>query len=361
MQFKGLAENWLVKQRNRHALGKIKAASLSTFEQRVRAHLLPALGDLDIELIRNGVVKAFAENLAVKLGPKTTRECVTLVKMILESHVDPDGEPILDLKWRSAFIFEGVRDVGKQKQQTIRSDKLNAILRNQEIKHRDRVLIALAGSTGLRISELLALRYRGGEEATTWDGAGAVHVRRSIWKGQEQAPKTEASIRQVDIDAPTAKMLETFCLAENKKPGDFIFANRQGKPMMRAHVHHHILAPAGVPGAHSLRRRRATHLDERGTPRALVSAWLGHSTKGEGTSALYIKSQENEEFRRQHCERVGTGLDLDAAILPQRKQVTESKPRHDESAAPELEKRKEEIPCQTTEPDLPLSETTAAV
>jgi integrase len=318
MLFGELAERYLAHLNKRLELGKIKPASLDTFVQRTRTHVIPALGALDILEVRNGKVKAFAEMLATKLSRKTVQECVMLVKMILEAHVDPDGEPLLDLKWNNRFIFQDVKDIGQQKQPTISQDDLNAVLKNQEIKVRDRVLIALAGSTGLRISELLALRYLGGSRSTTWDAGDMIHVRKSIFKGQLQEPKTKASVRDIDISAPAVKMLEIFCQAENKKPGDYIFA-KGGKPMTRSDVHHGILAPVGIPGAHSLRRRRATHLDEQGTPRALVSAWMGHSTKGEGMSSLYIKSQENLQFRRQHCERVGTGLDLVAAILPQSK------------------------------------------
>ena len=119
MLMKELIEQWTAKQQKRVGLGKLKPASLDTFTSRVNTWILPHLGELEIETIRNGVVKQFAETISQKLGPKTTREVVALVKQILESHVNADGEPILDLKWRTGFIFENMKKIGKQHQPTI--------------------------------------------------------------------------------------------------------------------------------------------------------------------------------------------------------------------------------------------------
>lgn len=329
MQFKDLAEAWLTKQRNRAALGKMKPASLATFEQRVNSHILPGLGNSEIEtksivedsekreiqFFRPSVIKAFAESLV--LGPKTTHEVCALVKAILESSTDSEGEPTIQVKWRPSFIFENVREIGRQKQPTIGQDALNSIITDRSIRERDRVLIALAASTGMRVGEILALRYQGDETSTTWDAeAGAIQVRQSVWKGQLQEPKTDSAIRQIDISSPVVKMLSEFC--QGKKPGEFIFPNASGKPMQRSYIHQQILVPAGVPGAHSLRRYRASWADEQRMPRSLLCAWLGHSSKGAEITNLYIKSAENKNFRREWAERIGTGLEIASANLPQR-------------------------------------------
>ncbi len=158
---------------------------------RASTWILPHLGELEMQSVRNGVVKQFAETISQKLGPKTTCEVVALVKMILESHVNEDGEPILDLKWRTGFIFENVANVGRQSQPTITRDALNAVIRNRSIKVRDRVFIALAASTGMRVGELLGLKIDGGEDDTSWVSAENVtRVRISIYRGQLQLPKT---------------------------------------------------------------------------------------------------------------------------------------------------------------------------
>jgi len=339
MIFRELAEAWLTKQRNRATLGKMKPASLSTFEQRVRTHILPGLGEVEIEtksivedgekreiqFFRPSVIKTFAESLTGNLGPKTIREVLMLVKAILEGSTDSEGEPSIQVKWRPPFIFENVREVGQQKQPTISQDALNSIIKDRSIRVRDRVLIALGAATGMRIGEILALRFEGGDKSTTWDSADAIHVRQSIWNGQIQLPKTDPSIRQIDISSAVVKMLSEFCAGKN--PGEFIFPNTSGEPMQRSYVHHQILTPVGVPGAHSLRRYRATWADEQGTPRSLLCVWIGHSSNGDGAwesesarvdsgmTNTYIKSAENQAYRRKWCERIGTGLEIAVATL----------------------------------------------
>ena len=311
MLMRELIDQWLAKLRKRIELGKLKPASLDTFVSRVNTHILPNLGDVDIESIRNGRVKEFAETIAQELGPKTTREVVALVKQILESHVNEDGEPILDLKWRTGFIFENIKKIGKQHQPTISKDALNTVIGNRSIKVRDRVLIALAGSTGLRVGELIALRIDGGEEDTCWVPAeNLIRVRKSIYRGQLQLPKTEASQRVIDLSTPLQDMLAEF--AKGRQPREFLFATRSGKPLEPSHVRKYIMLPNGIQGAHVLRRSRMTWLEEQGCPRGLRDVWMGHA--GIGTASKYDKTAEDREFRRKQVERIGTGLNLADAL-----------------------------------------------
>src|ERR1700737_3355200 len=107
MLMKELTNQWLAKLQRRLELGKLKPASLAAFTSYTNKWILPHLGEHEIEFIRNGKVKEFAESLvAAGKGTKTTREIIALVRQILESYVNEDGEPILDLKWRTSFIFE---------------------------------------------------------------------------------------------------------------------------------------------------------------------------------------------------------------------------------------------------------------
>lgn len=314
MLMKDLIEQWKAKLRKRVELGKLKPASLDTFTSRTSTWILPHLGELEIESIRNGRVKEFAETISQKLGPKTTREVVGLVKMILESHVNADGEPLLDLRWRTDFIFENVKEIGRQSQPTISRDALNAVLRNRRMKVRDRVLIALAASTGMRIGELLALKINGGEEDTSWvPTENVIRVRKSFYRGRLQLPKTESSQRLIDLSSPLQNMLAEF--ARGRQPGELLFATRTGKPLEPSHVRRYIMLPNGIQGAHVLRRFRSTWCEEQGTPRSLLDAWIGHSNGN--VTDRYIKSAEDREFRRKQVDRIGTGLNLADAVAPQ--------------------------------------------
>jgi integrase len=315
MQFKDLAEAWLTKLQKRQELGKIKPASLATFTSRVRLHAIPALGTLEVQDMRNGRVKEFAELMALKFSPKSVRENVALVKAVLQSHVNEDGEPILDLsKWNNRFVFENVKDVRNQRRPTINREALNEILANRTLKIPIRVFIALAAATGMRRGELLAARYAGDDQSTTWDKeASAIFVRKSIWGGKEQEPKSKAGIREINVSSSVNKMLSEYVELEKKQPGEYLFCTKGGKPFTPTTVNDRIVKPNGIPGAHSLRRYRAAWLDSVGAPRNFLRELMGHSLAGDVTD-LYI-GKKDETYRRQWVERIGTGLDLASVTL----------------------------------------------
>jgi integrase len=256
------------------------------------------------------VVKSFAESLATaKLGPKTIREVVAVVKMILESHVNADGEPLLTLSWNHDFVFQDIPNVGKQHQPAATKNQINAVLKNKQVKARDKVLITLAASTGLRVGEILALRVGG-----SWKNDGVIRVTQSIWKGKTQLPKTASSLREINLAPSTNAMLAEF--TADMPQGAFIFATRTGKPLDAAHIRKYILKPTGIPGMHSLRRYRATFLREKNVPYELIQAWLGHA-RGQDVTERYSKLDEDQELRTAWAERVGTGLDLSLATKSQ--------------------------------------------
>jgi integrase len=129
-------------------------------------------------------------------------------------------------------------------------------------------------------------------------------VRKSVYLGQLQLPKTLAAIRDVDLSTAVQNMLIEF--SKGRQPGEFVFVTKTGKPLDPSHVQRFITTKNGVPGAHALRRYRVTWLETQGCPRGLEAAWIGHSN-GDIT-ARYDKTAEDREFRRKQVERIGTGL-----------------------------------------------------
>jgi integrase len=337
--FKELAERWLLRLQKRVELQKLKPASLAAFTSRVRTHAIPALGEIDVLEIKNGKVREFAEALAVKLGPKSVRENIAVLKMVLQSYVDENGEYLIDLsKWRANFIFENVKDVKDQKRPTISGEALDAIIANLDLRVCDRVFVALAASTGLRRGELLAVRYAAGNRSSSWDKeASAIFVRRSIWSGKSQSPKSDAAVRRIDLATSVNEMLTAYVEVEKKNPGDYLFCTRTGKPLTPSCVNERIVKPNKIPGMHSTRRYRARWLDQRGCPRNLLAEWLGHNLTSNVTD-LYIGTAD-EAYRREWAEKIGTGLDLAAATLPvsKPKAAKPRKTRKNVVAAPAVE------------------------
>ena len=140
----------------------------------------------------------------------------------------------------------------------------------------DRALYTLAGFTGLRLGELLALR---------WDdlsfSARLVHVRRSYTRGQVKTPKS-GRVRSVPmIDQVIAPLDALSQRGQFTAPKDLVFANIVGDPIDESALRRRFYAALDRAGLkrvrlHDLRHSycslavRAYRLDE-------VKAYAGHA------------------------------------------------------------------------------------
>jgi integrase len=288
---------------------RAKPATIATYESYARTHVLPMLGDVNLGDFTNGPMKRFVQDLNDKeLSPKSVKEIASFVRAVVASAVDQEGNKIFPRQWNHDFI--DAIPVTAQLQPVASKEKLQALLNNQAIKVRDRVFLALAATSGLRLGELSAVKIAGNcdSEDSHWNAdSSMICVRKSVWRGALQSPKTAAAIREVDLCQSVNKMLAEF--TKNRAPGEFLFATKNGRPLDPKYIRAYILQPNAIPGAHALRRLRVSHLREMGCNEDILKGWIGHGQGSEVTNR-YSKLSENLELRRVWAERVGAGLDL---------------------------------------------------
>jgi integrase len=168
-----------------------------------------------------------------------------------------------------------------------------------------RTMVLLDASTGLRASELTALRWQDAD----FD-AGILHIRRGIVYGVVGEVKTDASRSQL----PLVPLLAEFLLSWRKetpyaKPSDWIFASprMKGKKPYRGNslVRNQLRIAkekAGIPGPvgwHSFRRS--------------ISTWL-------------IENEENVKVTQELLRHAGSGTTLDLyakAVTPSKRRAQE--------------------------------------
>jgi integrase len=84
-----------------------------------------------------------------------------------------------------------------------------------------RVMVFVAATTGLRVSELLALRWQDCDF-----GAGEIRLTRGIVRQRETMMKTEASRKPVPLDKGLAEVLMQWrAQCAYNQPTDFLFAS----------------------------------------------------------------------------------------------------------------------------------------
>jgi len=156
----------------------------------------------------------------------------------------------------------------------------------------------------LRIGEALALK-----PADLSPDCRVLHVRRSIWHGKEQQPKTPNAVREVDLPESLARMLREY--AANKS--GYLFATSSGHPLAQRNVLRAMHATGKKVGLHAFRRFRTETLRRARVPEDLTTMWLGHSQKT--ITDLYASGlQKDQAWRREWCERVGLGFSLNGLL-----------------------------------------------
>jgi integrase len=153
---------------------------------------------------------------------------------------------------------------------------------------------------GLRIGEALALR-----PTDLSSNCRVLKVRRSIWRGKEQEPKTPNAVREVDIPELFAALLQDYAA---DKTG-YLFATSTGRPLSQRNVLRALHATGKKVGLHAFRRFRTESLRRARVPEDLTTLWLGHSKKT--VTDLYASGLQNDEaWRREWCARVGLDFSL---------------------------------------------------
>ncbi|WP_282804466.1 tyrosine-type recombinase/integrase [Clostridium tetani] len=189
--------------------------------------------------------------------------------------------------------------------------------------HKYQTAFTLALGTGLRLGELLGLKW-----SDIDFNKNTVGISRSIkritlinYEGErssqvlEQLPKTKTSIREVPIPSNIIENLEQYrekqllVKKENKdvyNDNDYIFSDKLGNPLDPKRIPRNfksILKKAGLKAIkfHSLRHTYATRLFEADVPIKTVQALMGHS---DITTTMNIYTHVMPEQKNKAVEKI---------------------------------------------------------
>ena len=295
--FRQQAEWWMesLPTRRRRPL---KPATVYGWQHCLDRWILPNLGNKLLSQVRNGALRQFVEILSVAgLAPKTIVNVVTVVKFVVASAIDQEGDQIHPRIWNHEFIQLPLVIKEKQNRPTIDGAEISALLKS--VNGRYATLVALVAGTGLRIGEALAVRTEDFDPECR-----VLHVRRSVWHRREQAPKTANAIRLVDIPAVLAQVLRGY----TEGMDGYLFTTRAGRVLDPRNSLKALHGAGNRGGFHAFRRFRFAVLRRAGVPENLIKQWLGHSQNLIDLYAAQLRYDET--YRREWCERAGLGFEL---------------------------------------------------
>jgi integrase len=301
--FRDFVEEW-----KGQALPALKYATQIHYEYVINIHLLPAFGNVQLRLISRDSIQTLLANKLKNLSWRTVKHIRTTLGTILgtaEVWGYIEDNPVR----KTRLPRRGPRT----ERQVLSPEQLQLLL--ETLPEPSSSLVWLLVLTGLRIGELLALRWQDVDLS-----AGVLRVRRTLYEGHFDEPKTRSSNRIVPL-GPTGIAILTSRKPEATDTEALVFGSQKGTTLCRRHVSNRQLAPIckalGLPRIswHCLRHCNATLLDSVGTPLGTVQALLGHSSP-EITREIYLHSLPADA--RDAVERVEALL-----IGPKRTQIEE--------------------------------------
>lgn len=299
--FKAQAAKWIayVSTRRRKP---VKPATLRGWQAALDNWLLPHLGDKMLADISNAALREMVEKMeAGGLVAKTIVNYTQVVKMVLASAVDAEGDQLYPRKWNHDFVGMPIIRKEEQERPTVTVVEVEQILAAS--KRRYAVLFAVLAGTGLRIGEALGLKV-----TDLSPDCRVVYVRRSIWCGKEQLPKTPNAVREVDIPGSLAQLLKEHAAGKT----GYLFGTRNGTALEQRNVLGWLHETKKV-GFHAFRRFRTETLRRARCPEDLIRFWLGHSNKS--ITDLYADGLKGDTaWREEWAGRVGLGFSLNGLL-----------------------------------------------
>jgi integrase len=280
--FADYAAEWIESYQGRTSRG-IRPETLDDYRADLEDRAVPFFGRTQLAAIEPRDVKRYAAQLAGRgLSPGSVRNLLAPVRALLATAFEEGlirSNPAAGLR-----IIQRVEEADEPQTKALTTDELRTLL--DEVPDDWRPFFTFLAHSGLRISEAIALTW-----ADVDFGKRRVDVRRRLYRGRLDSPKSRYGRRAVPISAGLSQTLWRLRGASADEAP--VFASRAGGFLDSSNVAARVLKPAarraGVPwaGFHTFRHTCATTLFRSGLNAKQVQMWLGHHSPA-FTLARYV-------------------------------------------------------------------------
>jgi integrase len=241
---------------------RLKPTTQRDHETILRVHLVPALGEKQLDTITTGDVQRLKAALSER-SAKTTNNVLVVLSVLLKAALAwglidklPCAIKLLRVPkpaagFHDAEAFERLVDAARRDEQTY-------------------LVVLLGGEGGLRLGEILALEWRDVDLTKR-----QLCVERSEWRGHVTTPKG-GRLRYV----PLTKRLTEALRAARHLRGARVLSTSDGEPLSQKAIHVKIRQAARRanvrPGVHILRHTFCSHLAMKGAPARAIQELAGH-------------------------------------------------------------------------------------
>lgn len=237
-------------------------------------HVLPYFGDRRLgEITKQDVQQFVAEKFRQELAWQTVRNAWITLSSVLESAVEYEYVSVNPARG-AKFPPQSVRPEAR----LLTAKEFKRLL--HELSEPFKTMVTLAAVTGLRIGELLALRW-----AALDFEARTLRVAESVFQGNFQSPKSDKSIRTIPLGPLACRLLlEHRRLSLRRAPQALVFPREDQTPYREPNLLQQVLQPAAAAAGlghltwHQLRHVHASVLHDLGVPVKITQTQLGHAS-----------------------------------------------------------------------------------
>lgn len=272
------AEEWLASK------ARIAPRTREIYALQLRLHVLPevsegtpALGDMNLSDLTPELVRSWYAALARARGQSVAAKAYGRLRQLMIQAVKDDRIP------KNPCRIDGGAVERHPEQRFAGLPELYEVA--GAVPERYRALVLMAGYTGLRQGELLALRRRDIDLLHGWVSVTRKRLRLASGEVIEDDPKSEAGRRKVAMPAPLVRELDThLTLFGSPDAGAYLFTAETGTPIERSNFRMRVWLPAteavGLPGLrfHDLRHTAGTLAARTGATTKELMARLGHAS-----------------------------------------------------------------------------------
>ena len=286
--FADAAEEWL--RYIEHDRGR-KPSTVSGYRSIVGSELLPNFGDLALESITPAAIESWQASMTQ--APSTRTKALVLMHGIFER-----ARKVWSLPSNPVADVEKPPVTRSGDLQVFSPEEVWALVR-AAANDEDGALFLTAAFTGLRMGELLALRWRDVDFV-----GSAVRVRASYYAGHLTTPKS-GKVRAVPLAPDVATALAQLGKRDNwVGAGDLVFAGAAGDYLDGSALRRRYklsLKAAGLPALrfHDLRHTFGTRMIAKADIRR-VQEWMGHADVQ--TTMRYLHYAPRDEDARLVAE-----------------------------------------------------------
>jgi integrase len=245
-----------------------KPSTQVTIRSHLRKHLVPHFGHLQMREIELEEVQRFVSS--VKVSAKTAKNLFATMQMLWKSarawgYVAHDAVSgvVLPRRHRVSRRFFSLEEIQRILEAT--SEPLHTFY-------------WLAVETGMRAGELCGLQIGDFDLER-----GSVSIRRSVWRGKFQSPKSESAVRSFSLSPRIVAHIADRTKRWTPNERGLLFATRNGTPLdanlLVKRKLYPLLDSLGIErgGLHAFRHANSTLMDRLGVPLKVRQQRLGHS------------------------------------------------------------------------------------